>query len=197
MLHMKNIRELKFTASFVDKKHWNAIATLGSLEELSFDSCTFLQGPADVEPGTRVTVKVSRLRVVECDGLRQLMAIDAPNLRTLAMDSQLFNHIDWLSRSALTELHVTFQQTYALTLDWYTENLHTILMKAPQSLETLSLFVGDPFRLAQDVARHTFDDPAWNSLPLLRSLTLCVCFMYGDTPTDVRQLSSLSVSHGS
>ena len=34
MLHMKNIREIQFTASFVDAKHWNAIATLGSLEEL-------------------------------------------------------------------------------------------------------------------------------------------------------------------
>ena len=54
MLHMKNIRELKFTASFVDAEHRNSIATLGSLEELSFIRCTFLQGPGDVELEKRV-----------------------------------------------------------------------------------------------------------------------------------------------
>jgi hypothetical protein len=94
MLHMKNIRQIKFTSSFVDTKHWDAIATLESLEELSFNWCTFLQGPADVEPEKRVTVKVSRLRVV---GLRQLIAaMDARYLRTLAMDNKSFNQIDWL-----------------------------------------------------------------------------------------------------
>ena len=56
---MKNIREIQFTVSFVDATHWNAIATLGSLEELSFKWCTFLQDPADVEPEKRVMVKVS------------------------------------------------------------------------------------------------------------------------------------------
>jgi hypothetical protein len=97
MLHMENIRQIKFTSSFVDTKHWNAIATLESLEEPPFNWCTFLQGPADVEPEKRVTVKVSHLRVVECDGLRQLIAaMDVRYLRTLAMDNKFFNQIDWL-----------------------------------------------------------------------------------------------------
>ena len=49
MLHMKNIRELKFWNSFVDAEHWNAISTLESLKELSFDFCGFRQDLADVE----------------------------------------------------------------------------------------------------------------------------------------------------
>ena len=145
MLHMRNICELKFTASFVDAEHWNAIATLGSLEELSFEGCTFLQVPADVEPDKKVAVKVSRLRVVECDGFCQLLAaIDARYLRTLAMDNKFFDHVDWLSQSALTELHITFREPFLWTRDWHMdmmERVHDILMHASQSLEALAISV--------------------------------------------------------
>lgn len=50
VLHMKNIRELRFSVNSMDAAHWNAITTLESLEELSFNEYEFLQGPADVEP---------------------------------------------------------------------------------------------------------------------------------------------------
>jgi hypothetical protein len=204
MLHMTNSRDLKFSESFVDVEHWNAVATLGSLEELAFYSCKFLQGPANVEPEKRVKVKVSRLQVVNCIELRPLItAIDARYLRTLAIDNNFFDHVHWLSPSALTELYITIwlwrdiDVTPDVTPD-YMQRLHAILMQAHQSLEGLTLFFDCslPVRL-EDIIRRMFDNPVWKNLPLLRSLKLIVQFPLGDTTIAVRQLSSLSVSHGS
>jgi hypothetical protein len=189
MLRMKNIRELKFTSSFVDTKHWDAIATLGSLEELSFDSCTFLKGPADVEPEKRVTVKVSCLRVVECGGRHQLIAaIDAQYLRTLATDDLFFHYVDWLSQSVLTELYITILRSSDPLVHLYLQRLHAI-MKTHQSLEALALVVDTPYP-AEDVIRITFDSPVWKELPLLRSLTLSVRFTY--LYKDIRHLRCVS-----
>ena len=189
------LRVLKFTDSFVDAEDWNAIATLESVEELSFDRCSFPQDPVDIEPQKRVRVKVSRLRVVQCDGLRQpVAAIDARYLRTLAMDFLFLDFVDWLSQSTLTELHVTIWRPFDVTLDSM-QQLHAIL-QAHQSLEALVLFIDCPLS-EEDIVRRLFDDPMWNRLPLLRSLTLRAHLLNIDTAVGVCPLSSLSVSHGS
>ena len=200
ILHMKNIRELKFRNSFVDAEHWNAITTLESLEELSFDWCTFRQGLADFDAEKSAKVKVSRLRVVNCDSmiLYQIIAvIDARYLRTLAVDNKSIGYIDWLSQFALTELHITIRQFFHATPGYMpVQRLHAILTQTSQSLEALTLFVDDPLQL-ESIVRRLFDDPVWENLPLLRSLKLLVQFPFGDTAIAVRQLSSSSVSHGS
>ena len=138
---MKNIRELKFTIWFVDAEYWNVISTLGSLEGLSFNWCKFLQGPADVEPKKRVRVKVSSFWVVHCTGLHQpVAAIDARYLRTFAMDITFFGLVDWLSQSAFTEIHGSFQPLDPFpTLNWYMHRLDTFLIQAhPYSIKVLS-----------------------------------------------------------
>ena len=194
MLHIKNIRELKFWNSFVDAEHWNAISTLESLKELSFDFCGFRQDLADVEAEKSTKVKVSRLRVVDCDSLllhQLIAAIDARYLRTLAVDKKFFNHIDWLSQSPLTELHFTIRSIDA-TVD-HVPQLRVILMQLHQSLEKLTLYFDVPLQL-EDIVRRLFDDPMWKGMPLLRAFILCVPYLY--TAIDVRQPSSLSVSHG-
>ena len=204
MSHMRNIRELKFWESFVDAKHWNAIAALESLEELSFDWCTFLQGPADVEAEKRAKFKVSCLRVVNCHSLllhQVVAAIDTRYLRTLAVDNKSIDHIDWLSQSAVAELHFTIRKSFGVILaygDSDLQRLHAILMQTSQSLSALTLFIDDPLQL-DGIVRRFFDDPVWKNLPLLRSLRviLYVRFLHGDTITAVRQIFSLSVSHGS
>ena len=137
MLHMTNIRELEFVNSFVGVEHWDAIATLESLEKLTFYGCNFphWQGPADVGPKKRI--KVPHLRVNGCPKLRPpIAAIDPRYLRTLAVDNKFFDHVDWLSPSALTELYITILpwQTIDATLD-HMQRLHTILVQAHQSRE--------------------------------------------------------------
>ena len=73
MSHTKHIHGLKFRNGFVDARlaepsGWNVISTLGSLEELVFDSCCLLSGPRDVEPDEKLKakIKVSCLWVVDC-----------------------------------------------------------------------------------------------------------------------------------
>ncbi|KAG8215882.1 hypothetical protein J3R82DRAFT_7847 [Butyriboletus roseoflavus] len=142
MLHMKNIRELKFSESFVDAEHWRVIAALESLEDLSFDSCEFLQGPLDVEPEERVKVKVSRLQVIDCTGQRQpIAAIHPQHLRTLVMDFS-FDQVEWLPQSSLIELHhhLPICCPIYLNQNFYSEKVHTPLTQLPQSLVTLWLF---------------------------------------------------------
>ncbi|KAH0835742.1 hypothetical protein J3R83DRAFT_9567 [Lanmaoa asiatica] len=184
VLHMENIRELNFSASFVDAEHWSAIATLESLEKLSFDSCRFLQGPADVASEKRIKVKVSCLRVTNCTGHRQpVAAIDHRYLRTLTMDYMSFDHVHWLPQSALTELRFCYPQPFCLNQYWCAELVHAVLTQAPRSVEALWLSVDVRTGEAQGV-RSMFDDPAWRDLPLLRSLTLQVC-PDSDTPANV------------
>ena len=199
MLHMTNIRELEFVNSFVGVEHWDAIATLESLEELTLYGCNFLhwQGPADVGPKKRI--KVPHLRVNGCPKLRPpIAAIDPRYLRTLAVDNKFFDHVDWLSPSALTELYITILpwQTIDVTLD-HMQRLHTILVQAHQSLEKVTVFFDEPLGL-EDVVRGMFDNPVWKNMPLLCSLTLIARFEYDEIINyKVRQLSSSSVSHGS
>lgn len=199
MSHMKNIRELKFSASFVDAEHWSVIATLESLEELSFESCRFLQDLADVEPETRVKVKVSRLRVVKCWGtLGQSIAaiIDPQYLRTLVVDCTFYFQVGWLPQSALTELHSLWQPDFITSLD-YLWRVHITLMQAPQSIEALWLSVDIRSEVAQGTVRSIFKDPAiWQNLPLLRSLTLQAFCQHSDKPANVSWPSSFGVSHG-
>ena len=69
-------------------------------------------------------------------------------------------------------------------------------MQARQSLEGLEICIYATRGLAYDVVRRMFDNPVWKNLRLLCSLILRVR-SHGDATTAVRQLSSLSVSHGS
>ncbi|KAF8550789.1 hypothetical protein OG21DRAFT_1513572 [Imleria badia] len=188
MSHMKNIHELKFTNSFVDAEHWSAIATLGSLEELSFDLCFFMDGPADVEPEKRAKLKVSRLEVVKSKQLLQpIAAIDARCLRSLAMDFTPYDRFDWLPESAVTELrlYLNFDCWNWFQEDGYMERLHAILMQAPRSLETLGIFFDVPLGPAPDVVRRMFDHTAWKNVPLLRLLTLRILAFHQDTPAAI------------
>lgn len=175
MLHMENIRELRFTDSFVDIEHWDAIATLPSLEKLSFLSCLFLQGPADVEPEKRVKVKVSRLQVLHCNlGFRQaLAAIDPQHLRVLDMDHKFLDQVNWRLLSSLIELR--FYDPYGPfqgAEELFMQRLHAFLIQVPQSLEELRLAV-DISGLPYILDGNMFDDPAWRNLSL-RSLALVV-----------------------
>ena len=175
MLHMTNIRELKFFNSFVNAEHWNAIATLLSLEKLTFTCCRFLQHPAGVEPEKRAKVKVSCLRLAYGNsGVRHLLtAIDAQHLHSLDIDHELLNEVDWHSLSSLTVLHFRAYYHPRATQEVFMGRLHTFLMQASRSLETLGLVV-DIDDVAQDTARRIFDDPAWKKLSFLRSLSLVV-----------------------
>ena len=190
MLHMKNIRELKFTASYVDAEHWKVITVLGSLEELSFDPCRFRP---HVVPRENIRVKVSHLRAINSIELRPLVAaMDARCLRIFTAGDSFVGYVDWLSRSALTELHLSLQR--GSILNWYIQRLHAILMQTPQSLEELEICIDVPFGQAEVTVRSTFDNAAWKNLPLLRSFTLCVYLVSTNTPIEVRQLSSSGVS---
>ncbi|KIJ08748.1 hypothetical protein PAXINDRAFT_18129 [Paxillus involutus ATCC 200175] len=161
--HMKNIRSLKFFRCFVKKAHWDVITALESLEELSFTFCEFLDGPADVDPGKRSKVKVSRLRVHKCHGGHQpVAAIDARHLRTLTMDPDFVHGIDWLSETALTELYVFGNEDRYMGV----VRLKRILSEMPQSIQVLTL----PVYPGSDIGLS--GDPVWENIPLLRSLTL-------------------------
>ena len=178
MSHMINIRKLEFSNSFVDTDHWNAIATLASLEELSFNRCDFLGGPADVEPDEWVKIKLTRLCVTDCEGVRQpIAATDPRSLRTLDMDGPFLEEVDWLPQSALTELYFRTQALNSVNSVEYIEQLHTVLTQVPKSLEAIWLYVDTSSPIAQDIVGRIFDDPEWKNLPLVRSLTLEVPVM--------------------
>ncbi|KIJ08747.1 hypothetical protein PAXINDRAFT_102462 [Paxillus involutus ATCC 200175] len=170
MAHMKNISKLEFFESSVQKAHWDVITTLESLEELRFTGCNFLDGPADVDPGKRLKVKVPCLQVYEGCGNRQLAAaIDPRHLRTLTMDLAFSNQVDWLSDTALTELYVTPSDLEpALGTINRPAHVKRILSETPQSIEVLGLPVYP--NLDSELLR----DPAWKNIPLLRSLMLKV-----------------------
>jgi hypothetical protein len=190
MSHVKNIRELRFTLCFVGAEHWNVIATLESLEELSFNCCTFPQGPAKAEPVKRVVAKLSRLWVVGCHGplLQQLVtAIDAQYLRTLGVDDESISHIDCASQPALTTLHLTTRQPFDVTLD-HMQQLHAILMQASQSLKELTFDIDVKLQL-EDIVRKLFDDFTWKKMPLLRSLGLSVSYTSEDPRPGIHQPS--------
>ncbi|KIJ19319.1 hypothetical protein PAXINDRAFT_7813 [Paxillus involutus ATCC 200175] len=165
MAHMKNIRKLQFFRSFVKKAHWDAITTLGSLEELVFTRCNFVDGPADVDPGKRLKVKVPCLLVYGCDsGLQPWAVIDARHVRTLTMDLTFADQVDWISETALIELHV-----FDYSMDMASHmRVGRILRQIPQFIQVLRL----PTDTFTDMDESLFEDPAWKKMPLLRSLTL-------------------------
>ncbi|KAF8836869.1 hypothetical protein BDN67DRAFT_1014328 [Paxillus ammoniavirescens] len=136
MAHMKNLRKLEFDRFSVEKVHWDVIATLESLEQLVFGACTFVGGPADVDPGKRLKVKVPYLIVFGCDGDLQLSAaIDVRHLRTLKVDLAFADQVNWISGTALTKLHVfDFLMNRASHL-----RVKPILCQIPQSINVLRL----------------------------------------------------------
>jgi len=163
MAHMKNIRKLYFLQSSVENEHWDVITNLGSLQELSFTLCNFVDGFADVDHGKRLKVKVPCLRIIMCSGVSQLTAaIDARHLRTLTIDPTFSaDQFDWLSEIVITELciHDAYMQGSH-------RNVKHILNKMPQSIQVLTL----PVYARAEI--ELFGDPMWKNIPLLRSLTL-------------------------
>ncbi|KIK92894.1 hypothetical protein PAXRUDRAFT_829551 [Paxillus rubicundulus Ve08.2h10] len=167
MARMENIRKLEFFRSSVKKLHWDVIATLESLEELSFIHCNFVDGPADVVPGKRLKVKVPCLRVYGCFGCHQpSAAIDPRHLRTLTMDHDFADQVDWLSETALVELCVYDYPRPVIIASH--AHVKSFLRQIPQSIQVLRL----PFYTPSNINESLFGDLAWKKMPLLCSLTL-------------------------
>ncbi|KAF9233048.1 hypothetical protein BU15DRAFT_80519 [Melanogaster broomeanus] len=169
MAHMKNIRELKITASNVKMAHWDVIATLESLQKLCFEHCFFWDNPADLYPDKKV--KVPCLDVSWCEGACSLYAaVDARHLRTLIMDMTDidFGHeIEWLSETAITELRIYPHNEPTMS---HIRVLQDILHHTSHSLQVLTL----PIYPFSERSQVLFEDPAWRNMPHLRSLTLQV-----------------------
>ncbi|KAI9462070.1 hypothetical protein HD554DRAFT_1469321 [Boletus coccyginus] len=125
--------------------HWNAIATLPSLEDLSFHSCRFPGGPAYVEPEKRVKAKPSRLWLLDATtGFREPFAsIDVRCLRALAADPESFFNL-------------------------------VLFHSFPQSLEALALSLVDGPPDVEHQIRLMLDELVRKNQPLLQSLTLCI-----------------------
>ena len=199
MSYMTNIRELMFSDTLVDERHWNVIVNLSSLEELSFSCCLFRHTPADVEP--EKWLKVSRLQVVCCrsGGVRlPFTAINPQYLRALDMDHKFLDQVDWHLLSSLTELRFHDYQCHGYgtltgTEGQFMERLHAFLMQAPRSLKELRLLVDDG-GVAHIPVRSMFDHPAWGNLSLLRSLTFVVESFSSDSFSYVSQTPSSSTS---
>ena len=193
MSYMTNLRELRFSDTLVDERHWNAIINSSSLEELSFLCCLFRRSPADVQP--RKWVKVPRLQVLCCGsgGVRlPLAAINAQYLRALDMDHKFLDQVDWHLLSSLTELRFhDHHGSLTGTEEQFMERLHAFLMQAPRSLEELRLAV-DVGGVAHVPVRSMFDHPAWRNLSLLRSLTFVVESISSDLFSHVSQTPSSS-----
>ncbi|KIJ09332.1 hypothetical protein PAXINDRAFT_102277 [Paxillus involutus ATCC 200175] len=164
MTHMKNIRELVFFCNTIKNAHWDVIANLESLEELSFTHCKFVDRPADEDHGKRLKVKVPCLRMTRCNGVAQLTAaIDALHLRTLTMGFQsAADQADWLSKTSLTDLYLNDIFVAAVDGD---EKMKYILGKIPQSIQVMTVPINTP-------GTGLFGDLVWQNMPLLRSLTL-------------------------
>ncbi|KIJ06487.1 hypothetical protein PAXINDRAFT_20323 [Paxillus involutus ATCC 200175] len=161
MAHMKNIRKIEFFRSSVKNAHWDVITILESLEELSFAQCNFMY------PGKRLKVNVPCLRVHRCSSYRQLSAaIDPRHLRTLTMDHDFADRVDWFSETALTELCV-YDDTAPVTTASRTR-IKRLLCQIPRSIQVLKL----PFHTFYNFDESLFGDPAWKKMPLLCVLTL-------------------------
>ncbi|KAF9230674.1 hypothetical protein BU15DRAFT_83331 [Melanogaster broomeanus] len=169
MARMKNIRELRISASNVKMVHWDVIAALESLQELCFECCVFWDDPADLDLDKKV--KVLCLEVSWCTGAcSPYAAIDARHLRTLIMDMTdvgLGHEIEWLSETAITELRIYSHHVPTMS---HIRRLQDILHHTSHSFQVLTL----PIYPFSDVTRALFEDPAWGNMPHLRSLTLQV-----------------------
>ena len=189
---MRNIRELKFSNSALDYDHWFAIKTLGSLDELSFNRCTFLRGPFTLD-GRQAKLKVSRLHLTYCNGTNPFKAIDARCLRTLVMDLRFAKVVDWVSLSALRELHFYRPEGRAISTETVQRYYSGIPLEVLRSLEVLRLFIDIPRPMVRGIVK----DISNMNLPLLRSLTLHIDFHYSGIckkPTTVSRTSSSSSS---
>ena len=177
MVHMKHIRRLEFWNSYVDAEHWTAIAILKVLEDLLFDQCHFLSGPADDEPENRIQLKVSCLQVTECDGHRQpFAAVNVRHLRTLVVDFPALDYVDWFSQSTLTEIRICPGPLSYVADGSHIKRVHDMLMEAPKSVEALRLPLGIGASSPRGILKSMFNDPEGRVPPLLRSLTLSVNF---------------------
>ena len=183
MAHMKHIRRLAFSDSFIESEHWKVISALESLQDLMFNGCQFLQGPADAEPDKRIKLKVPRLEVTgHCTGNHQpLAAVDAQHLRTLAVDFAVWD-VDWFSHSAITELHVVPDLSEYTGVDLHCRDMPVMIKQMPRSIETLRLNIGVGPKNIKTVTRKVFGSPGWNDLPLLQSLVLQASCLAIDIP---------------
>ncbi|KAF9220648.1 hypothetical protein BS17DRAFT_810556 [Gyrodon lividus] len=167
MAHMKNIRELKFIRSFINQGHWDVITVLESLEELSFDTCSFLDGPADLDPDKRAKVKVPYLQVLRCAGLLQpLKAVDPWHLHTLITGLRFDNRTNWRAETLPIDLRVSIENRLH-PLDMFRDLVKRVLRGTSFSIQVLRL----PIYICSDLGK-LFEDPAWRNMPHLRSLTL-------------------------
>ncbi|KIK91861.1 hypothetical protein PAXRUDRAFT_608391 [Paxillus rubicundulus Ve08.2h10] len=162
--HMKNVRKFKFICSSVTKAHWDVVTTLESLEELTSMLDFFFGGPADMEPGKRLQVKVSSLLVYGCESCSQpSAAIDAHHFRTLAVDLDFADQVNWLSETALTKLRVP---DLSMAMASHVR-LGRILRQIPQAIQVLRLPIAtDTF---SDMDKLLFGDPTWEKMPLLET----------------------------
>ena len=105
----------------MDEELWNAIATLPSLNKLTFMWCRSLQGPANVKPEKRIRVRVPHLQILRRSvGFHQALAvnIDAQCLRALDIDCMHLDQVDWHLLSSLTELGFYSERDGALHGTW-------------------------------------------------------------------------------
>ncbi|KAI9454639.1 hypothetical protein HD554DRAFT_2149962 [Boletus coccyginus] len=182
--HMRNIRRLEFFYSDIGAAHWDVIADLPLLEDLSFRLCRFVRLPEDLNSEKKV--KLSRLWVIDSiDNFGQLCAvIDIRYLRTLAMDIPSFNPDDWLLQSTLTELCLCFSPL----------QLHATLVQAPQSLEVLALCILNLPGEAEDVVQSMLDGLVWKHFPCLWSFTVRVLTWRLGMPTEILSLALRGIS---
>lgn len=105
MARMSNIRKVVFSASFVKKDHWEALAQLKQLDVLEFYVCSFIEDPPDTELtvrdvtlcGTRGSPTLFTLRPIATTSMRALKADDVEVVlkivafRQLAIDVLVLN----------------------------------------------------------------------------------------------------------
>ncbi|KAG1824547.1 uncharacterized protein BJ212DRAFT_534180 [Suillus subaureus] len=97
MARMSNIRKVVFSASFVKKDHWEALAELKQLDVLEFCFCSFIEDPPDKELtvrtvmlfGTRNSPTTFTLRPIASTSIRSLSADEVEAVLKIAAFRQL------------------------------------------------------------------------------------------------------------
>lgn len=102
MARMSNIRKVVFSASFVKKDHWEALAQLKQLDVLEFYGSSFIEDPPDKELTVRNValfrspttftlrpIATTSLRALKADDVEVVLKIVA--FRQLAIDNLLLN----------------------------------------------------------------------------------------------------------
>jgi len=212
MTLMTNIRELQVSGWYVNAEHWSAITALPSLEDLSFHTCRILDFPVGFKLENRLKLKASRLSVLNCDGcLQTLGANDMECLRMLTTDFWCLEDVwlaggdeedeedeeeGWLSKSAVTDVHLHITDLEASEDLDYTQGLYAVLTQMPRSLEVLCFSVDDVLvddcESIPSLWASILDDPTWENASSLRSLTVRVAD--GTLIQEDKHILSLSVN---